>query len=245
VDLEAVTTTKTVDPGSQAVFTVKVKNTGNGDDTFQVDKSGTHSNWAQLSATDISLKAEETRDITLSVAVPSGTSSDESARITVTATSKGSASSADEILLVVNVKQKTGVEVSAKVTRITLKQGDQQTISFYVTNKGNGDDTFDLKATGTTASWVKFSPTKLSLDPQARKDSKVTIKVPSDAAAQEHTVTLTAKSAAGGDQASVTITVEVEKKDDGGFEIPGFTHAAMLLAIMVALFVTVFYRRKN
>jgi hypothetical protein len=59
-------------------------------------------------------------------------------------------------------------------------------------------------------------------------------------------VTLTARSTSGGDEASVTITIVVEKKEgDGGFDIPGYTYAALLAAILIAVLITGYVRRKD
>lgn len=102
VSMAATTTTGSGYPGDTVVYTITVTNQGNGNDTFALSADGT---WdAVFSANDTGVLAPgESFVFTVSIAIPPGTSGDESDTTAVIATSQLNSAVSEQIELTTNV----------------------------------------------------------------------------------------------------------------------------------------------
>jgi PKD repeat protein len=238
-------TTVSVDPGKAQIFTLKITNTGNGDDIFDLEKSGSKTTWGDLSSNSISLKGGTMKTITLKVTVPSTTVAGDSATLTVTAISKGSPDAKDSVQYKVTAQQSYGVGVHMESPSATINAGEAKTLSIRVTNLGNGKDTFKIKADGTDKAWVSFQPESLGLDPLEVKEVTITVSVPSDAKGGDHSITITAYSVGDNNQKAVVIVTITVKEKTTPKVIPGFDPAFVLLALAVAFLVIGAWKKRK
>jgi|GEM_PF-1672992 len=227
-------TSAEVAPGSSQVFSLKVTNAGDGDDCFDLDKSGTKTTWADLSVNQVCMKSGEAKSVNLRVTVPAATPASDTATITVGATSQGSAEAKDNVQIRVTSKQSFGVGLHMDEASSTMKAGDAKTVSIRITNLGNGKDTIKFSTDGPDKAWFDFKSDSVALDSGETKETTVTILVPSNAKGGDHPVTITAYSIGDNSQKiSVLYTVTVQEKASKGF-IPGFDPVMVLLALAVA-----------
>ncbi len=223
-----------VAPGSSQVFNLKVTNSGNGDDCFDLDKSGTKTTWADLSVNQVCMKAGEAKNVNLRVTVPAATTAGDTATITVGATSQGSTEAKDTVLIKVTAKQSYSVGLHMDEATTTLKAGEAKTVSIRITNLGNGKDTIKFSTDGSDKGWFDFKSDSVALDSGETKETTVTIMVPSGAKGGDHPVTITAFSVGDNTQkVSIIYTVTVKEKATKG-AIPGFDPVVVLLALAVA-----------
>jgi len=235
-----------VKPGTSHTFSLKITNIGTGDDCYDLDKSGSKSTWGELSITEACLGGGESRDFTLRAAVPYSASADDEALIKIEAGSHSSTSAVDIIQIKVRAKQSYGVSVYMVELRADIKQKEMKSVSFRITNLGNGEDSYKLEASGPDGSWAKFTSTTVTIKPGSSKEVTVKFTVPGSAKTGEHTITLIAKS--NGDSVkkdSLVFTVNV-KEGETTTNIPGFDMAVGIMAIGLAtIFIAVRTRRKK
>jgi PKD repeat protein len=223
-----------VTPGSSQIFTLKITNTGNGDDCFDLDKSGTKTTWGDLSVNSVCMKADESKNVNLRVSVPAATTAGDVATITVGATSQGSTEAKDNVQIRVTAKQSYGVGLHMDEATTTMKAGAAKTVSIRLTNLGNGKDTVKFSTDGPDKAWFDFKSDSVALDSGETKETTVTIMVPSNAKGGDHPVTITAFSVGDNTQkVSVIYTVTVKAKATHN-AIPGFDPVVVLLALAVA-----------
>ena len=227
-------TSANLDPGKSQVFNLKVTNAGNGDDCFDLDKTGTKTTWADLSVNQVCLKAGEAKNVDLKVTVPVATAAADTAALTIGATSQGSTSVKNSVQIRITVTQSYSVGMHMDELTSSMKAGDAKTVSIRVTNLGNGKDTIKFSTDGTDKAWFTFKSDSMSLDTGASGDNTLTIIIPTDAKGGDHSVTITAFSVGQSSQkVSVIYTVTVQEKATKS-PIPGFDPVLVLLALAVA-----------
>jgi len=230
-------TSADIEPGKSQMFTFKVTNTGNGDDCFDLEKSGSKTTWGDLSANQVCMKSGEFKSITLRATVPSTAVAGDSATIKVSATSKGSADAKEEVQVRITAKQSYGVDLHMEEIMANVNAGDSKTLSIRVSNLGNGKDTMKFTTDGADKTWISFKVDSLSLEAKEIKESTITISVPDNAKSGDHVITLTTYSMGDNTQrSSVVLTITVKAKSVPKF-IPGFDPAMVLLALALAFVV--------
>jgi len=223
-----------INPGKSQVFTLMLTNTGNGDDTFDLTKTGSKSTWGDLSANEIFLKADETRSVTLRVTVPTSAVALDQATISIDAISQGSSESKDNVQVRITAKQSYGVQAHMEALDAEIKAGETKTVSIRITNQGNGKDTIKFTADGTDKTWIDFKSDSMSMDASETKETTITIIVPKDAKKGDHAITLTAYSTGDNtEKATLTFTVKVKTTTTSN-PLPGFDAAFGLLAMAIA-----------
>jgi len=227
-------TSAELEPGKSQLFTFKVTNTGNGDDCYDLEKSGSKTTWGDLSANQVCMKAGEFKSVTLRATVPSTSVAGDYATIKITATSKGSSDAKEEVQVRITAKQSYGVELHMEETMANMNAGDSKTLSIRVSNLGNGKDTVKFTTDGTDKAWITFKVDSLSLEAKEVKESTITISVPDNAKGGDHIITVTTYSMGDNTQrSSVVLTITVKEKKVGKW-IPGFDPAMVLLALALA-----------
>ncbi len=175
-------------------FDVNLENIGTGDDAYKLELSGEYSKWASFSeASYLSLMSREKHTITITVKIPRETEIGE-IPITLTALSRGddtiyddTEDEFDEVTLTVDVTQFYEVNMVSSEILKTGEPGDVIDFTITVTNRGNGQDSLEIKKKNYDPDWVwTISPVKFSLagtGDEADKDQKevtVSVDIPSD-----------------------------------------------------------------
>ncbi|UCF08803.1 MAG: hypothetical protein JSW28_03680 [Thermoplasmata archaeon] len=179
---------RTTNPGISVVYTITVENRGNIDDTYDLTLSGTHSDWATLSHTTVTLPSSSSGDITLTVDVPSDAAEGEYF-IDVTATSSGDPSVFDEERTT-TIVEPYHYEVDLLCAQPNQDARPAESIMYTITveNMGNTDDTVDMTVSGAYSHWATVAPATLSLPPGGSSDVILTVDVPQDAAGGDYPI---------------------------------------------------------
>jgi hypothetical protein len=183
VELYSSSNSKTTNPGKTVSYTITVKNTGNTDDNIQLSKSGTDSDWGTLSQTSLSLTVGSTKDITLTVQVPSDASEGDHP-INVKGTSKGDGSVYSEITLTTKVEAFIyDVELEPKNQEETLEKGESVQFTIKVKNAGNTEETIKLtiNADDDWKNWAYLDDYTIDLVDGDYQDVILTVDIPSSA----------------------------------------------------------------
>jgi uncharacterized membrane protein/ribosomal protein S27E len=175
-------------------FQIDIENIGTGDDTFKMEIGGDYANWATLSDTSyFSLASRERTTTTLVVKIPRETEIGD-IPITLKAISRGddtqyddTEDAFDEVTLTVEVTQFYELKLDASDTQKSGEPGDTIDFTITVTNRGNGDDTFELRKKNYDLDWVwSLSPTRFSLKGTGdsaegdQKDVSLSVDIPTD-----------------------------------------------------------------
>ena len=162
VSLEGVgSLSKTVSTGSVTRYTLRVINNGNTRDTINLSTTGISS--ASLSRTSVTLAADASANVTLTIPGTALRSAGEY-EVKVTATSQSDSSKTAETTTTTTIPSVYGVNLSG--ANLTQQREDASTGVSYtlrITNTGNTNDTFSLTTSGdATATISPRSPIFLS-----------------------------------------------------------------------------------
>ncbi|MCK4614466.1 MAG: PKD domain-containing protein [Thermoplasmata archaeon] len=134
-------------PGETVGYTITVRNNGNGDDMVQLVKIGTHNSWGEFDLSSFVISLGDSRDVTLTVAIPDLTEAGDDAIFNVSAISEGGLSfPTPEITTSVDEFFELDLSVGSPT-----KYGDPDTSVEYtitVYNKGNSDQDVKFDITG-------------------------------------------------------------------------------------------------
>jgi uncharacterized membrane protein len=244
VSLAANPRTRNLRPNEEGVFTITVQNTGNGRDSFELLVSGENYRWATLDAPGVTLEGGATTTVTLRVTPPVDAVASAQAKLTLRAVSGLDQNVQGQALLTVTVLQTYSLSVTPQKAKQSVEAGKELSFTLQVANGGNGDDTVKLSASGVAGKWAKFTPAQLSVPKGTTKTVTVKLSVPSDSAAQDYLLNISAISGDNATQASTSVTVTVTAPPSG--VIPGLAAPAVLGAGAVACaLVAAFRRRRN
>ncbi len=150
-------------------FYVDVQNIGTGDDTFKLELSGTKESWASLSKSYLTLDSKDNQTVTVRVKIPRESAIGDIS-IDLKAISRGdddkydSSDAFDEDTLKVEVTQFFEVSLTTPETLISGLPGDNIDFTVTITNRGNGDDSIEVRKKLFDPDWVwTISPSKFSL----------------------------------------------------------------------------------
>jgi len=258
LDLTASTNALIADPGADAVFTLTVENTGNGEDTYTLAVEGP---WTPvLGATTMTLASGATDDVLLTVTVPGDKlAAQVSGDITVNVTSEDGVHYATEVFGV-SVGHTYGVEAAiwtnasgGIVNSATIQQGSTTSLKVNVTNTGNSLDIVAVALDG-AESWITLASTSETIGTGSTNIVIINVVTTDTTAVDDYTFTVTVTSEDGtttDTTATYTVTV-TEKVDDGPGPIvdpidddddsPGFGLLTLLAGLGVAL---VLLRRRH
>jgi uncharacterized repeat protein (TIGR01451 family) len=197
VELQAVD--KTLETGETLIgnnrivsFDLDVRNLGTGEDTILFELSGDYANWGSLNESSYDMVPKERRPFTVNVKVPRETLVGDYSLI-LKATSQGDddkyddSDAYDDIKLTVTVTQFYEVELDPGETIKTGLPGDTIEFSFWVVNRGNGEDDVELKKSNYNLNWLwTINPRSPTLQPTGdsdgddRREIKLTADIPID-----------------------------------------------------------------
>jgi uncharacterized membrane protein/ribosomal protein S27E len=176
-------------------FNIDVRNLGTGEDTIKFELSGDYVDWATLneSSVDLDTKFNKRKSFSIEVRVPRETL-EGNYDIILQAISRGdddkystTDDEFDEIKLTVKVTQFYEVALDPGETIKSGLPGDTIDFTFTVVNRGNGEDTVELKKTNFDLDWLwTLSPKSPTLQPTGdaldddRKEVKVSVDIPTD-----------------------------------------------------------------
>jgi uncharacterized repeat protein (TIGR01451 family) len=196
------------DPGTGVVYTLRVTNTGNCTDTFEVAVDDTA--WlTEVPETVGPLAPDEGTDVEVTVTVPESTACNENDSATVTFASQGDGitSASSELTTTANVVY--GVSIIPPSGFSMADPGEEIIYHLWVQNSGNCGDTFDLVISGNT--WPTEVPSPVGpLAGGVLASVDVTVTVPLTATCGDDVATVTATSRAAGtpsDSSVLTTTV--------------------------------------
>ncbi len=139
------------EPGEELEYTVKIKNMGNDNDTFEMSLTGTADDWSVLkdnegkTVTSLALESEDFAYLTLTVTIPAGGETEAGPyTVKVEASSTNTDGQTDSDTATVTVS--TYIEIIMSTYGATSKNydpNDGDTISFKFTLKNNGNEPED------------------------------------------------------------------------------------------------------
>ena len=238
------------DPGDDAVFTLTVENTGNGEDTYTLAVEGP---WTPvLGETTMTIASGATDDVLITVTVPADKQSAQvSGDITVTVTSEDGVTDDTEVFGV-SVGHVYGLDAiiwtnasGDTVNSATVQQGSSTSLKVNITNTGNGLDIVAVALDG-AESWITLDSTSETIGIGSTNIVIINAVTTDDTAIGDYTFTVTVTSEDGTTtDTTATYTVSVTEKGTGGKDPivddvpseddPGFGLLALLAGLGVAL----------
>ena len=195
VDLGTIQDTKAAFPGKTVFFSVTVKNTGNSDDVFDFDITGTSANWVTAIAP---LTVEPGRTISIDVNVtPPPDAKNGQYTFTINCSSETQGDAFDLLVLKATINVFHGLTVTLDKTNVDSRPNATERVLVSVKNTGNVNDTFDVRALGTYAAWVTLANATLSTVPGASGVCTATVRVPANITSGDYVIRFEAKSRAG------------------------------------------------
>ncbi len=203
------------EPGDDIMFDLIVSNEASGTDVFNIEMTGSASNWGQI-ANQMELKSDESRDLELALKIEDDTEyGDYDLTIIVTA----SDGTVDELELLVTVTDNPvnyEVEIELDPTNAESIAGEDVEFTITIYNKGDEQDTFDLASSGDGETWVTFDEDEVTIGADGDATVSGLISIPADAEDGNTYIDISATSR--NDQSAYdekTIKVIVEELESG------------------------------
>ncbi|MEW5760224.1 MAG: PKD domain-containing protein [Candidatus Thermoplasmatota archaeon] len=214
-------------PLRSIVYTLRIFNTGNGIDSFQISLTGKNSIWGSLNIKNLTIESNKSGIVELTVTPPANALSGDKAIIDVTARSVGDQNVYATLKITTEVGQVYNLTINGPKV-IEAIQGKIKRATIEVTNLGNGMD-FVRLSVSTLENWFKFQ-TQTEIDMGRTVGITFEIKATKSGT---YTVVLIAISMDNLTSASISLLLKV--KAEKPICIPGFEYTAFFLAIIVLL----------
>lgn len=196
--------------GETVIYTISVKNTGNGPEDIDLRLAeGNWRSWAALSMSSVQIGWNEQNDIAVSVRVPDGQGAG-SYIIAVKAEVRGH-SGAVNGSRTVNLTTTIfyGVELTTLEPNRSVRAGDIVAFNVTVRNKGSGNDTFDMSMMGPNSDWLAgFDWNNFMLQKDKSRPVIVYINIDKKAGMQDYFLNVKAASRGDGTKTAV-LTLKV------------------------------------
>ena len=212
VDMTGIIISNQAEPTEKVQYQLKVKNTGNRQDTYLLDVLGNYRSWAQLNVGQLTLASITDQRIYINVTVPDqkepGTYT-----IEVKVSSKGDDTKTDFINISVEVVQKHDLKlVSASDTLQRADPGVTLTFKVNVTNMGGEKDTVDMSLKSNHGTWTTLSQYQIvDLAKGATKQVTLTVNVPGNARPETFVVKVIGTEESRGRNQTLNLTVVVNQ----------------------------------
>ncbi len=188
VDLSTPDTLKTGAPDKDITFTIRVENTGDTTDSYDIfllhERDYTDWNPGFNPGRVSDLEAGSYRNVIFSVTVPStGVHDGDVEHFTIRAVSSGDNSKSDDINLSVKVHIVYEVYLSTSVSTVDVSLAKEGEFQVYVQNKGNIEDSYQISTAKPTGWSVRYTAGEnfVSLDPGDSTTITLAISPPEDA----------------------------------------------------------------
>jgi uncharacterized membrane protein len=160
---------------------ITVENTGNTEDTIELTLSGTYSSWGNLDQYSVFLQPDDTRDIWLTVEVPSDAAGGDYV-IKVTGTSSGDPLEFYEMDFTTTVEPWVyDVNLFSDIYEKSARPAENFIFNITVENLGDIEDTIALSISGEKSQWGTLSEESITLGVSDSETITLTVNVPSDA----------------------------------------------------------------
>lgn len=172
-----------IEPGTTTTTTLRVSNTGNGQETFRISSGTVPSGWVvSLDPTTTTLNGRfsssgtDQADVSVAVTVPSEALATDTVQIPLIISSSTGARTYDTSTLGVTVRELFGMEASTVVEQQRGREDAEVRFPIEIENTGNTRDTYRFRVTSqtTSPSWATsfqgedgVSRTEFTLDPGA------------------------------------------------------------------------------
>jgi len=177
VDVTSNVSVSYVDPGKSVSYNITVKNTGNGQDSFSLTKSGEHTDWVTFSSSSITVDGGVSESVSLLVQVPSNAFA-QSFVVKVNVKSQGDANMQQNLNLTTTINLLYGLELTPSETSKEVTSPVPATFNMTIRNTGNSNDTMEFEAVGARMDWVSFNTSSVLLGPGNSTTVKVTVSPP-------------------------------------------------------------------
>ena len=207
--------------GKDSDVTVQARNNGTATDTLDFSVNGPAASWGSLSRSTAQLAPGEQTPLTVSIAVPAGTSPGDYL-LRVRGTSRTDPTKYSESAVDITVKEEVayGVSLSPSTASEDVMAGDSATFQLRVQNTGTVTDTFDLGVQGSQASWATLSRAYIQLPANGEDTATLTVSVPGDSQAGRYDFTVKAASRSDPSQfASAQATVKVTGQGSASYGV--------------------------
>jgi uncharacterized membrane protein len=200
-------------PGHTVTYTLAVKNSGNGIDSYTLTLGTTHTWTTTLSAGDVGpLSPGDTADVEVTVTIPGDAGDGDNDAVRVTATSQADGGAADSSWLTTTAVVQIITRGVALEPATHIQSGAPGTLvvtHLTVTNTGSITDVIILRADG-NAWTTDVSPTSVPLPSLGAETVAVTVTIPATATNGQYDVaTITAQATDVSDQSVLTTTAVV------------------------------------
>jgi len=162
-------------PGKWTAFIVKVKNTGNSQDTFNFEVTGDYASWV-AEMDPLTIEAGKTKNLEVNITPPVDIANGIYI-FTINGSSDTVGDAFDMLDLEVTINVYYRMIVSSSEMEINSSPDAVETVMVYVENTGNVNDTYDVRALGQYTSWVAIDNTTLDADEGATAVATATITV--------------------------------------------------------------------
>ena len=229
VEINPVTSTsKTVEFGKAAVYTLSIENTGSGMDEFIVTYDNNDGWDVSVDITDVELEPGDSQNVKVSVTPPESTSDGQESPTQVTVTAASDSDISESVTLVTTAKEpEPNWDFSVIINKDDSEAYDYSSdsfiirdrasidVSFSIMNEGNDQNNFNVKAISVENAFSSaFDKSIISSLPQGQMDSIIlTLNPREDYLGTNTFVEIEVTSSADGK--SITTTIEVFLEQSG------------------------------
>jgi len=228
IEIDISSTKKTVDFGKVANYQLSLTNTGSGGDKFFVTADN-GDNWqVNISDNEFTLEAGASKNIVVSVTVPSSTTDGQPSDTIVTVKADSDSDIRDSVTL-----QTTAREPAPKWDfTFVVDYSDNENTEYFIikdrkpievililTNEGNEDNNYNFEAASQDSAFAfTFSPSFISLSPTKSTEITLSISPADDYFGTSTYIEVIAKSA-GGDNEEELETISIELQQSGSIDL--------------------------
>jgi len=215
-------------PGDEILYSIKMENTGNAVDSYNLEVRDLPNNWEyRVSNNEPTLQAKGKMYLTLYINISANytKAKADTYSFTLRLESRGNDTISKSLSLSTVVTQMYGIELSAQNAEDNKNidpNGDDVEFTIVVNNIGNGEDTVTFKVkrypTGWASSTFSFSPTVVTVLPGDTNTKLMAVRVSAtaiDADAGPYTFDIVAVSKNGNEFSQMTLKLEVIKGQVG------------------------------
>ncbi|MFP4608875.1 MAG: InlB B-repeat-containing protein, partial [Candidatus Aenigmatarchaeota archaeon] len=191
---------RTENSSGNYTYSYQVENTGNTEDTYELDAQADRTGWsASPRRSTVTVAVGEMETVEVEVSVPEDIGG-ESSEITLEASSQNDAATVDSDSMNVTLEERLEVLVEAPADQ-TEKGSGTHTYTYEVENTGNTEDTYELSAFAVRTGWSASSQrTSITVAPGEVEEVKVDVEIPEDVS--------------DGDSSEVILTAESQSDPD-------------------------------